>query len=130
MRVVYSQAARPHPAKGLKVWEKIVARHLKPAKGELEVPDWLVQLAFGTVIGIITFFLKSYKTQQEKRDDDQQEQIDKLNKELQEYKLEAADRYVHKDDFIRATTQTDRKLDKIYDELMKLSSKNVGGGKG
>lgn len=94
------------------------------------MPDWLIQLSFGTVIGIIAFFLKTYKTQQEKRDDEQQTDIDRIDKELQAYKLEAADRYVHKDDFIRATTQTDRKLDKIYDELMKLTSNGSGGGKG
>lgn len=91
------------------------------------VPDWIWPIVLTTLIAIIAFFLKSYKVQQEKRDEEQQEQIDKIQNDLQNYKLEAADRYVHKDDFIRATTQTDRKLDKIYDELMKLTSTTAGG---
>lgn len=97
-------------------------------KGEHDVSDWIVQLALTTVIGIIAYFLKTNKTQQDKRSDDQQNQIDRVERELHEFKLEAADRYVHKDDFIRATAQTDRKLDKIYDELIKLT-KNQSEGK-
>lgn len=93
------------------------------------MPDWIVQLALTTVVGIIAYFLKTYKTHQEKRDDDQQNQIDRINRELQSFKLEAADRYVHKDDFIRATAQTDRKLDRIYDEIIKLTSSKHTEGK-
>lgn len=92
------------------------------------MPDWIVQLALTTVMGIIAYFLKSHKTQQEKLNNDQQEQIKRIDRELQSFKLEAADRYVHKDDFIRATAQTDRKLDRIYDEIIKLTSnKNTEG---
>ncbi|MDU5141078.1 MAG: hypothetical protein E6230_02675 [Paenibacillus dendritiformis] len=91
------------------------------------MPDWLVQLAFTTAIGIISYFLKSFKTQQDKRDDEQQAQIERLEQNFQEFKLEAADRYVHKDDFIRATAQTDRKLDRIYDEIIKLTRQQSEG---
>lgn len=96
-------------------------------QGGNEVPEWIYQLGLGTLIGIVAYFLKSYKTEQGEFNNEQKNEIDRIDKELQAYKLEAADRYVHKDDFIRATTQTDRKLDKIYDELMKLTSNNAGG---
>ncbi|WP_040676908.1 hypothetical protein [Paenibacillus sanguinis] len=85
------------------------------------MPDWLVQFALATLIGIIGFFLKSHKAQQDKMNEILQAQIDKTEAEFQAFRLLAADQYVHKDDFIRATAQTDRKLDKIYDEIIKLS---------
>ncbi|MCQ4363155.1 hypothetical protein KQR54_18825 [Mycobacterium gordonae] len=85
------------------------------------MPEWIIQLALGIMIAAIAYFLKRYDSQQTKRSDDQQDQITALNRELQQFKLEAADRYVHKDDFIRAMSTTDRKLDKIYDEILKIN---------
>lgn len=92
------------------------------------MPDWILQLAIVTVIGYIAFSLKTFKLQLEKKDEelvkkDEQleEQIKQSSKELTQYKLDAESRFVLKDDFVRLTAQTDRKLDKIYDEIMKLS---------
>lgn len=85
------------------------------------MPDWVPQLIITLLLAVIAYFLKSYKTQQDKRNESTQFQIDSLNKDLQDYKLKAADHFVLKDDFVRATASTDRKLDKIYDEIIKLS---------
>jgi len=90
------------------------------------VTEWIVQLVLGAMIGIISFFLKSFKTQLDKNDEQLQIQVEAVKADLNKYKLDAAERFVQKDDFIRATAVTDRKLDKIYDELMKLNKTNVG----
>lgn len=89
------------------------------------MPDWIVQLAFGLMLGAISYFLKSFKMQLDKNDEQQQAQVESIKTDLNQYKLEAAERFVQKDDFIRATAVTDRKLDRIYDELMKLNKRNT-----
>lgn len=87
--------------------------------------DWLIQSIFGTTMGliiaIISYFLKTFKTQLDENDKQLQSEVDAIAVDLQKYKLEVADKFVQKDDFIRATAQTDRKLDRIYDELMKMN---------
>lgn len=90
--------------------------------------EWIVQTIIVTVIGIIAYFLKSYKTdltqknvQLEQDNEKLQIQINQVENDLSKYKLEVANNFVQKDDFIRASAQTDRKLDKIYDELIKIS---------
>lgn len=90
--------------------------------------EWIVPSVFGILISIIAYFLKTNKSQSDKRAEEHEMNIKQLNHDLQEYKLDVADRFVLKDDFIRATAQTDRKLDKIYDEIIKLSTrgKEVG----
>lgn len=92
------------------------------------MPDWIIQMITATGIGIIGYFLKSYKTelsnkdtQLEQKDAKLEAEIDSLKKSFNQYKLDASDHFVKKDDFIRASAQTDRKLDKIYDELIKLN---------
>lgn len=88
------------------------------------MPEWLDRLLWYVVtgmVGVIAYFLKSNKTQQDKQVDALQEQVDQLQRELQQFKLESADKFVLKDDFVRATALTDRKLDRIYDEIIKLS---------
>ena len=85
--------------------------------------DWIIQLVLSGMIGIIVYFLKSNKAQADKRSENQQNEINMLSHDLQNYKLDSLDRFVLKDDFIRATAQTDRKLDKIYDEILKLSTR-------
>lgn len=96
--------------------------------------EWIIQTIIVTVIGIISYFLKSYKTdltqkdlQLKEEDEKLQKQIDQVEMDLNKYKLEAANKFVQKDDFIRASAQTDRKLDRIYDELMKMNKGNVEG---
>ncbi len=88
------------------------------------MPEWGIEIiftAFSLLLAAVIWYTKRDKLKQEKINDKQQEQIEKLSGDLQEYKLEASDRYVLKDDFIRAISQTDRKLDKIYDEVIKLN---------
>jgi len=83
--------------------------------------EWIIQTAILTGIGIIGYFLKSFKTDLAQNDTELKQQIDDVEARFNNYKLEVADKYVQKDDFIRATAQTDRKLDRIYDELMKMN---------
>lgn len=90
--------------------------------------EWIIQTGIVTVIGIISYFLKSYKTDLDKKDaqleqdaKELKQQMDQVQDELNQYKLDATDKFVQKDDFIRATAVTDRKLDRIYDELMKMN---------
>lgn len=94
--------------------------------------EWIIQTGIVTVIGIISYFLKSFRTDLDKKDaqleqdtKELQQQMDQVQDELNQYKLDAADKFVQKDDFIRATAQTDRKLDRIYDELMKMNKTEV-----
>lgn len=86
--------------------------------------EWIIQTAILTGIGIIAYFLKSFKADLTKNDDLLKQQIDEVEAKFNDYKLEASDKYVQKDDFIRATSQMERKLDRIYDEIMKI---NKGG---
>lgn len=87
--------------------------------------EWIIQTAILTGIGIIGFFLKSFKTDLAQNDAELKQQIDNVEAKFNDYKLKVADKYVQKDDFIRATAQTDRKLDRIYDELMKMNKTEV-----
>lgn len=90
------------------------------------MPDLIIQSALAATIGIISFFLKTFKTQLDKNDEQLQMQVEAVRADLNKYKLDATERFVSKDDFIRATSMTDRKLDRIYDELMKLNKGNSG----
>ncbi|GLC87507.1 hypothetical protein [Lysinibacillus piscis] len=83
--------------------------------------EWIIQTAILAVLGIISFFLKNLKADLEKNDTELKQQIDDVEAKFNNYKLEVADKYVQKDDFIRATAQMERKLDRIYDELIKIN---------
>lgn len=91
--------------------------------------EWVIQFGLGLLIAIIAYFLKSFKTQLEKNDEKLQKELDETKVELNKYKLDAAERFVQKDDFIRATAVTDRKLDRIYEELMKINKTKSAGDK-
>jgi uncharacterized membrane-anchored protein YhcB (DUF1043 family) len=51
-----------------------------------------------------------------------QKEIETVRDDLNDYKLEAQKEFVSKDEFIRAISGQDRKLDKIYDKLMELTN--------
>ncbi|KYG90368.1 hypothetical protein A0U40_18430 [[Bacillus] sp. KCTC 13219] len=87
--------------------------------------EWIIQTAILTGIGIIAYFLKSFKADLAQNDAELKQQIDNVESKLADYKLEVADKYVQKDDFIRATSQIDRKLDRIYEELLKKNKTEV-----
>lgn len=87
------------------------------------MPDYLIELGFGLLIGAISYFLKDFKAKLDKADEILQKQIDSVKDDLHQFQLEVSDRFVLKDDFVRASAITDRKLDKIYDEVIKLSKK-------
>lgn len=107
------------------------------------MPEYIIQFLLAAAIGTIAYFLRDYKTRQDKKDEELQQQIesvkirqDEKDKEVQEqiesvktdlskYKLEALDKFNTKDDFVRYSAISDRKLDKIYDEIIKLSKKKT-----
>ncbi|WP_153062610.1 hypothetical protein [Metasolibacillus meyeri] len=83
--------------------------------------EWIIQTAILTGLGLIGYFLKNFKTDLAQNDAELKQQIDNVESKFAEYKLEVSDKYVQKDDFIRATSQMERKLDRIYDELIKMN---------
>lgn len=89
--------------------------------------EYLLQFFITACIAVIAYFLRDFKNRQEESNEHLQKQISEMKEDLGAYKLKAADRFVLKDDFVRATALTDRKLDKIYDEIMKLSKMKTGG---
>lgn len=106
------------------------------------MPEYIIQFLLATAIGTIAYFLRDYKAMQHKKDEELQKQIDliktdlvavipqvsspimeqieSIKKDLSSYKLEAAEKFASKDEFIRASSRTDRKLDSIHNDLMKL----------
>lgn len=93
------------------------------------MPEWIVQAGLTLLLGAIAWYLKRHVAQQDKSNEQQQERIDVLARDLQQYKLDVAERYVHKDEFIRAMSNTDRKLDNIHAEILKLTA-SINGGNG
>lgn len=99
--------------------------------------NWLMQTAIMICIGIIGYFLKDLKKSfeqkisniefkidvSEKRMAQENEKMEKriaeLQKNFNDYKDYVSEKYTLKDDFIRAISSVDKKLDKIYDVVVK-----------
>lgn len=83
---------------------------------------WLIQTAIMLGIGIIGYFLKDTNKkieerikQNEKSIEQTNEKIEMLEEKFNELKIDMPTKYVVRDDFIRAMSSVDTKLDKIYD---------------
>ena len=74
-------------------------------------------------VGLLGWYFKRDKDRLDCNDKNLQGQIEGVKKDLSDYRLEAQREFVTKDEFVRAVTNQDRKLDKIYDEIMKLNGK-------
>lgn len=71
---------------------------------------WVIQTVIMVGIGAIGYFLKS--TMKETKG-----KIEALEEKFNDFKEEIPQKYVSKDDFIRAISSIDVKLDKIYDYI-------------
>lgn len=102
---------------------------------------WGIQAGVTLVIGALTFFIKrsmdkieksietnekkidifieKYDAKIEKTEDETNEKFNQINKTINELKENLPKEYVLRDDFIRATSNIDQKLDKIYDIISK-----------
>lgn len=78
---------------------------------------WVIQLVITIVIGVITYFLKETKKANDKAIEENKGEINNIRKELTDFKENMPFHYVLRDDFIRAITSIDKKLDKIYDTV-------------
>lgn len=82
--------------------------------------------AITSLLGVASYYFKKNSDRLDKEDEKLHSKIDDVEKSLNEYKLEAEKNFVSKDEFIRSTSNIDKKLDKIYDEIIKNSSHNLG----
>ena len=90
----------------------------------------LIILAIGTVIGIVGYFLKDVKASFRKEQDRQDKEIEKTREELNAFKANLPHYYVMRDDFLRAVTGLEMKVDVIsrdIGELNKNVAKLLGG---
>lgn len=90
--------------------------------------EQIAMLAISSVVGIASYYFKKNSDRLDKADEQLNTKIESVEKELSEYKLEAERSFVSKDEFIRSISNIDKKLDKIYDEVMKSSSCTKGAG--
>lgn len=90
--------------------------------------NWGIQSAVMLGIGAIGYFLKQNSKKIDERIDQNELKIEKmdekidgkvnaLEEKLSNLKEELPEKYVLRDDFIRATSNIDQKLDKIYDMI-------------
>jgi len=75
-------------------------------------------------IGVIAFLLKDSNMKTQKRIEQNEKSIEvnekcieSLEQKFNDFRADLPKNYVMKDDFIRAMTNVDKKLDKIYDML-------------
>lgn len=102
---------------------------------------WGIQTAVGLAMGALTYFIKKsidkieksieinekkidefvdkYDAKLEKAEKEHEEKFTKINETINKLKEDLPKEYVLRDDFIRATTNIDQKLDKIYDIISK-----------
>lgn len=78
---------------------------------------WGIQTAIMIGIGVIGYFLKSTNGKLDERLKRNECKIDDLEDKFNNFKEEIPQKYVIKDDFIRAISSIDVKLDKIYDYI-------------
>ncbi len=95
----------------------------------------ILNILVTTLMAVCAFYFKrnlerqdkSMEQMQKQVDDTKTELLDKIEenqKNLAAYKLEAMKEFATKDEFIRATSNINQKLDKIYDEICKLKGGN------
>lgn len=80
----------------------------------------LVTAGITTAVAIIGYYFKRNEIRLDKKDNQLEEKIEKTEQDLAQYKLEAEKRFVAKDEFIRSISHIDKKLDKVYDEIVNL----------
>lgn len=81
-------------------------------------------LVITSIIGIATYYFKKNSDRLDREDDHLNNKIENLQKELSDHKIEVERNFVSKDEFIRSISNFDKKLDKIYDEILKSANNN------
>lgn len=98
--------------------------------------NWWVLLptVASVIVGVIGFLMRRSIAEMDKKIDDMgkkldqsnerlEQSLDGLRKEFYSYKDKAAEEFVRKTDFILATSDLGKKLDKVYDILLDLKGK-------
>lgn len=78
---------------------------------------WTIQTVIMVGIGVIGYFIKSTNGKADERMKENEGKIEALEEKFNNFKEEIPQKYVSKDDFIRAISSIDVKLDKIYDYI-------------
>lgn len=93
--------------------------------------SWVLQTVIIVGIGALAWFMKDMKQSIESKisanacdTETNAKDIKELTERFGSYREEVAMKYVHKDEFVRAITNMDKKLDKIYD-LVALERKGA-----
>ena len=81
--------------------------------------------ALTTLVGLVGYYFKKNSDRLDKEDEKLYIKIEDVEKNLSEYKLDAEKNFVSKDEVRRSVSNIDKKLDKIYDDLMKNNACNV-----
>jgi len=78
-------------------------------------PVWLL----GIAIAVIGFFLRKESTRSERKEQQLEDDAKFLSDELNKFKLEAQEKYVNKDEFVRALSGVERSIERMRDHLDK-----------
>lgn len=81
------------------------------------IVTWVIQTIIMVGIGVIGYFIKSTNGKLDERMKDNENKLDALEEKFNNFKEEIPQKYVGKDDFIRAISSIGVKLDKIYDYI-------------
>lgn len=82
--------------------------------------NWGIQTVTAVALGAIAYFLKEMKKVTEEKLKKNEEKLEELENKFNDFKETIPLHYTLKDDFIRAMSNVDRKLDKITDILSGL----------
>lgn len=85
-----------------------------------------LNLALTCGVGIIAFFLRDYRGSIERRFDEQAAKVEKVVDDLHDFKAALPQIYVLRDDFVRAMTGFDHKLDRQWEAIQQVR-REIGG---
>ncbi|MCL2462028.1 MAG: hypothetical protein FWF44_05130 [Defluviitaleaceae bacterium] len=84
---------------------------------------YILGLIVTGAVGLLGWYFKRHQDHLDDVDKSQQDQINTMKAALYEYEIKAQEHFVTRDEFIRAISNQDKKLDKIYDEVLRLSGR-------
>jgi hypothetical protein len=82
--------------------------------------QWIIEFGIITLMGIITYFLRDMKLTFAQRDIENKEDIKCLKKEFEDFKEKIPEKYVMKEEFVRAMTTVDKRFDFVDEKLDKI----------
>lgn len=88
---------------------------------------WVIQLATTTCIGVIAYFLKDMRKNTDEKIKSTDEKIKEtkedfinIRKDFDDFKDKVSEKYVMKEEFVRAITSVDKRFDTVNDKLDKI----------